>query len=263
MTGKEKLIQKFNENVKGRYSDISGRNIRHDGREGHWLEEQFGISANGDNSADIYGYELKNQTSSGKTTFGDWSANKYIFSEGPYLDLFAGSNKKQKKDSFLQIFGKPNSVKGGRYSWSGTPCPKIDNYNVFGQKLIINSNNDIQAIYSFSKDQRAEKYNIIPNALQKEGLVIAEWFGEKSPTTKRNDKCLKAKLEDKFNDKGWFTCKKNKIGVYEKICFGKPINFDSWIELVKKGVVFLIVGCMRGIPDLIPNGEQITVFGMN
>lgn len=246
MTGKEKLILKFNENVKGKKPDLSGKNIRHDGREGHWLERQFGITANCDNLADIYGYELKDQTTSGKTTFGDWSANRYIFSSGEYSYLFIGNTNFEKRNHFLKIFGKPNEAKNGRYSWSGSPCPKINNYNFFGQKLIINKTQDIEAIYNFDKDQRSDKYTIIPIELQKKEIVIAKWFGLSSPSSSRTDKCIKEKLEDKFNDNGWFTCKKDNTGAYYKICFGKPINFDSWIDLIKKGIVYFDSGMYEG-----------------
>lgn len=245
MTEKEKIIQMFMKNVKGKCPDISEKNPNHDGSEGHWLEQQFGIEANADNLADIYGYELKNETTS-KTTFGDWSANIYVFTDEKYSYLFNGINKKEKQNSFLKIFGKPNEKKDGRYSWSGTPCPKIDKYNDFGQILYITDQKDIVAMYSFSKDKRLNKEYIVPKELQKENLILAKWFGEKSPTNKKGDKCLKAKLEDKFNDKGWFTCKKDPYGVYYKICFGNPINFDSWIKLVKQGIVFFDSGMYEG-----------------
>lgn len=74
MTAKEQIIDLFRKNVKGKSPNVENRNPRHDGKKGHWLEEQFGISANADNEADLWGYELKNETTS-KTTFGDWSAN--------------------------------------------------------------------------------------------------------------------------------------------------------------------------------------------
>lgn len=80
MTAKEQIIDLFRKNVKGKSPNVENRNPRHDGKKGHWLEEQFGISANADNEADLWGYELKNETTS-KTTFGDWSANIYVFTK--------------------------------------------------------------------------------------------------------------------------------------------------------------------------------------
>lgn len=241
MSKKEDIVELFRKNVQGRCADISNRNQNHDGKEGQWLEEQFGIKANASNSPDLFGYELKNQTSS-KTTFGDWSANKYIFNDPKYKNIFNEKLKIENRNKFLHIFGQPNEDKGGRYAWSGKPCPKIDKYNKYGQKLEITENYDIIAIYNFDEDKRNDKQNIIPKELQHKKLILATWYGKSSPSNKRSDKCLKSKLEDKFNDKGWFTCKKNKDGVYEKICFGNPMNFDSWISLVKEGIVFFDSG---------------------
>lgn len=242
---KKKIIETFYNNVKGKKPDVSGQNVRHDGRVGHWLERQFGVIANADNSADILGYELKNETTS-KTTFGDWSANRYIFKHGQYVHLFSGTAYYEKQDSFCEIFGKPNADKGGRYSWSGSPIPKIDGFNDFGQKLIIDDNLDIVAIYSFSEDKRPNKGTVVPQELQVDNLKIAKWFGSQSPTNRREDKSLKTKLEDKFNQKGWFTCKTNIRGEYYCICFGSPINFEQWIRLVKEGVVFFDSGMYQG-----------------
>lgn len=245
MTAKEQIINLFRKNVKGKKPNVEGQNEHHDGRKGHWLEQQFGITANADNEADLWGYELKNETTS-KTTFGDWSANIYVFTNPTYTSLFKGKNKHEKQDSFVKIFGKPNMSKGGRYSWSGSPCPKIGLYNDFGQTLVITNNKDIVTLYSYSHDKRANKATIIPQELQIDNLEIARWYGEHSPSSKRTDKCLKSKLEDKFNDKGWFTCKTNKTGEYVKICFGKPIDYDEWLRLVKKGVVFFDSGMYEG-----------------
>ena len=190
MTEKEKIIELYRKNVKGKRPNVDGKNVRHDGKEGHWLEEQFGISANADNKADLLGYELKNETTS-KTTFGDWSANRYIFNNPDYSSVFDEDETIERRDSFLKIFGKPNEKKGGRYSWSGSPCPKIDSYNDFGQILEIEPNRDIVARYSYSNDKREDKSDIVPEELQIEDLEIARWYGEQSPTSK---KCLKEKL---------------------------------------------------------------------
>ncbi|WP_238860141.1 LlaMI family restriction endonuclease [Clostridium sp. YIM B02569] len=258
MTAKKDIIALFNKNVKGKKPNTDDKNVRHDGREGHWLEQQFGITANADNEADLMGYELKNETTS-KTTFGDWSANEYIFTMPNYKNLFVGKSKCEKQNSFIKIFGRPNTEKEGRYSWSGTPCPKIGDYNTYGQRLEITGNKDIIAVYSYLHDKRENKSNIIPTEFQKEKIIVARWYGESTPiekckdkclatcTKKRcNKKCLKKKLEDKFNDKGWFTCKKDDTGTYVKICFGKPMNYDEWIKLVKDGTVFFDSGMYEG-----------------
>ena len=245
MTAKEDIIELFHKNVKGKRPNVEGTNERHDGRQGQWLEHQFGIHSNDYNAADLWGYELKNETTS-KTTFGDWSANEYVFNNPEYRDYFAGTSKFEKREDFLRIFGKPNEEKGGRRPWSGSPCPKTKCFNDFGQKLVIDKNKDILAIYSYSQDKRIDKAEIVPKSLQLEELVLARWYGEISPTTKKRDKCLKAKLEDKFNDKGWFTCKTDATGCYCKICFGRPMNYDEWLELVKQGIVFFDSGMYQG-----------------
>lgn len=73
------------------------------------------------------------------------------------------------------------SNKDGRFSWSGTSCPKLNKYNELGQIIKIEENNDIVVRYSYSKDKRENKSNIVPIQLQIENLVLARWFGENSP----------------------------------------------------------------------------------
>jgi len=247
MDAKEKIVEIFRKNVKGRKPDVTGKTATHDGKYGHWLEQQFGIYANSDNSADLMGYELKSETTSGKTTFGDWSANIYIFNDPTFRSVFRSSLALQRRDKFLAIFGKPNSNKGGRYSWSGECCPSINKFNNFGQRLIILENNDIVADYCYSKDKRNNKHTIVPLVLQKENLTLARWYGNSIPIFKTG-KCLREKVEDKFNQNGWFTCKKDAFGYYQEICFGKPLSFNEWIKLVAKGVIFFDSGMHQGNP---------------
>lgn len=242
---KEIIIELFEKNVKGKVPNVISYNDRHDGKEGHWLEKQFGILHNAKNEADIYGYELKNQTRT-KVTFGDWSANEYIFTNSKYKNIFNAKTKSNNKDIFLKIFGRPNVKKEGRLSWSGEVCPKIDVYNKYGQKMIITENKDIEVIYNYYKDERIDKAEIVPSEFQYENIVLANWYGSYSPTNLKKDICLKEKLEKKFNNKGWFTCKKNNYGEYEKICFGETINFDKWIDLVQEGIVFFDSGMYEG-----------------
>ena len=75
---KKKILKLFKNNVLGKAPDTESFNQRHDGKDGHWLEAQMGIARNGDNAPDLFGFEMKNQTTS-KTSFGDWSADYYIF----------------------------------------------------------------------------------------------------------------------------------------------------------------------------------------
>ena len=75
---KDKIRQIFIKNVKNRKPDITGKNIDHAGKFGHWAESAMGIKANNRNKPDLLGFELKNNTTS-KTSFGDWSSNESIF----------------------------------------------------------------------------------------------------------------------------------------------------------------------------------------
>ena len=220
--GKQEIIRRFNDYVRGRKPETTDANTRHDGKDGHWLERQMGVKANRSNDPDLFGYEMKNHTT-GKTTFGDWSADYYIFKDGIYSLA---------RDQFLAVFGKPNLAKKGRCSWSGEPCPKIGFFNTFGQKLMVDNDNNIVAVYCFSKDLRQDKLQIAPAPLQQENLVLAKWYMQS----------IKQKLDNKFNQNGWFKCLKNQQGVYESLVFGDPINFESWIALVKTGEVFFDSG---------------------
>lgn len=244
MTPKEKIIEIYYNNVHGKSPNVSGMNVRHDGRKGQWLEHQFGILSNASNSPDLFGYELKNETSS-KTTFGDWSANEYVFTNPAYKSVFNCKKKLDNREKFLHIFGKPNKAKNNRYSWSGEPCPKIGEYNRFGQILRITSDKDIVAEYDYDQDERPDKKTVVPQILRINGLILAKWYGFEKPVGYRG-KTLKEKLEDKFNANGWFTCKKDSSGRYCKICFGKPLNFAEWLNLVNAGIVFFDSGMYEG-----------------
>lgn len=231
-TRKKKIIDLFNKKVRGKSSNTATSNQSHDGKDGHWLEKQMGIKHNSKNEADLYGFEMKNHTAS-KTTFGDWSADYYIFKD---LHFFSKNKGTINRDRFMEIFGAPNIEKNNRYAWSGKPTPKINKYNQFGQKLIVDRKNNILAIYSFKEDKRKNKKSIIPSTMQKNKLVLAKWDAE----------IMTKKVERKFNNLGWFKCIKDKKGVYSKIVFGEPINFHNWIYGVKKGLIYFDNGMHVG-----------------
>lgn len=236
---KRKIIELFNQNVKGKIPNTNGSNINHDGRGGHWLETQMGIAHNGDNKPDLFGYEMKNETTSGKITFGDWSADEYIFLHGRGRNKINSINAHYQltRKQFLEIFGKPNIEKNDRLSWSGTPCPTYyKDITSFGQELKIDDNENITILYHFSKDIRVSKGTIVPSNLQNENITIAKW----------NKDTIKRKLEDKFNQNGWFTVSKDRAGKYEKIHFGEPMNYESWIKLFKQKKVFFDSGMFDG-----------------
>ena len=56
---KIKIIKLFNENIKGKKCNLIDYNIKHCGKEGHWLEKQMNIKNNSKNDADLFGYEIK------------------------------------------------------------------------------------------------------------------------------------------------------------------------------------------------------------
>lgn len=223
---KKIIVRQFYAQVKGKRPDTSASNKKHSGKEGHWLEKQMGIKHNASNAPDLHGFEMKNQTRS-KTTFGDWSADYYIFKDKAY---------EMTRDDFLRIFGMPNPEKKGRFSWSGKPCPKVGAHNICGQIMMVDSKNNILAVYDYSKDGRPDKAKIVPKVMQKKNLVLAKWEAG----------ILSQKLERKFNKLGWFQCKKGSKGVYSGIVFGEPIVFENWIKGVRKGSVFFDSGMYHG-----------------
>ncbi|MFY9075098.1 LlaMI family restriction endonuclease [Malaciobacter mytili] len=236
---KKEIIKRFEENVKGKIPQINGVNVKHDGKEGHWLETQMGITHNANNEPDLFGYEMKNQTTSGKTTFGDWSADEYIYIHGRKNKGINDLNKEYliTRNQFLFIFGKENISKNNRVSWSGEPCPTYyGDTTTFGQTLTMDNDENIIIVYDYSKDVRYNKSTIVPLNMQKDGLLIAKWYKE----------TLKSKLEKKFNINGWFTCTKNGLGEYEKIHFGPSIDYQTWINLFKQRVVFFDSGMYYG-----------------
>ena len=56
---------------------------------------------------------------------------------------------------------------------------------------------------------------------------------------------MSSNINKKFNKKGFFICKKinNK---YEKICFGKPFDFDYFIDAIKNNKIFFDSGMYEG-----------------
>jgi len=236
-----KIIQSYMQNVHGKIPDTSSSNQKHEGREGHWLESQMNIKFNADNAPDLLGYEMKNNTQS-KTSFGDWSASYYIYKDDKFFPELSGKKGKEKfavirksKSQFLKMFGR---AVNGRFSWSGTPCPKrvTEGVNDFGQELIVTDDNSIIITYSFSKDKRENKSELVSKKFQKENLVIVKWDAE----------WIKGKVEKKFNQKGWFKCFQDGSGVYSSIAFGAPISVEKFLDLVKAGHIMFDSGMADG-----------------
>jgi hypothetical protein len=226
---KQEILHTFNKKVKGRVPDLSGYNKNHDGAEGDWLTIAMGLTVNGKNEPDFKGFEMKKDSK--KTTFGDWQPDYSL-----YKKPSKGLDAELSRTDFLKIFGQKSKDQSGRklgrYSWSGKVFPTVKGVNTFGQVIKIDSKGHVKVLYSFSKDSRSNKKKIVPVDLRIENLVLAEWTAEN----------LKKRLEKKFNNLGWFKCLTDSDGRYEKVQFGKPINFDSFITMARSGEVFCDCG---------------------
>ena len=226
---KQEILHTFNNKVKGRVPDLSGYNKNHDGAEGDWLTIAMGLTVNGKNEPDFKGFEMKKDSK--KTTFGDWQPDYSLYKKSS-----KGLDAELSRTDFLKIFGQKSKDQSGRklgrYSWSGKVFPTVKGVNTFGQVIKIDSKGHVKVLYSFSKDSRSNKKKIVPVDLRIENLVLAEWTAEN----------LKRRLEKKFNNLGWFKCLTDSDGRYEKVQFGKPINFDSFIIMARSGEVFCDCG---------------------
>ena len=240
-SAKKRIIERFMSNVYGRKPDASDINSCHVGKYGHWLETQMGIAHNGNNAPDLFGYEMKSDTTSGRTTFGDWSPNIKIF----------GKNRTLSREEFTKIFGHPSPDNPHRWSWSGKPVPKIDAWNEYGQIMVIATNDDIQVIYDFDKDQRINKYMLVPERFQSGQHLLMAWTHD----------LMGQRVEDKFNQNGWFKCLTDSNGVYTTIAFGLPITFNNWLASVKNGNAFLDAGIYYD--ELNPNPRQYMSWRAN
>ena len=233
----QKIVDLFMANVFGKTANTSDLNQAHDGKKGHWLETQMGVKRNRNTAPDLLGYEMKDGTSS-KISFGDWSADYYLFDNEEIFPNNENLKRVQRRDKFfLPVFGKANEKKQGRFSWSGEPIPKINEYSTHGTILTVDQDNNILITYSFMNDTRENKHSIVPTDLQIENLILAEWYAS----------TMQKKVDDKFNQKGWFVCKKDKkTHVYNQIGFGNPISFEQWISMVKTGDIFFDSGMYQG-----------------
>lgn len=235
---KTHIVSLFNTNVKGINIVIDCQNVKHCGKEGYWLETKMGIKHNSKNEPDINGYEMK-KYSYKKITLGDFSASEYAFSRQTKRNSINMLNKwtddiKLSKTTFIKTFGNPNPTKNNRYSWSGSCIPTYNSWNTSGQMLTITDNHDIIIYYSYSNDTRSIKVDF-PLFLQCENIVIALWKSSK----------MKLHIDNKFNKKGFFMCK--KIGsTYEKICFGQAFQFSYFIECIKNKKIIFDSGMHEG-----------------
>lgn len=223
---KKEIIDLFNKNIKGHKFNKTEKS--HDGEEGHWLEKLMNLKPNASNTPDLGGYEMKKDSK--KISFGDWSAEEYLFSTK--RNILKKINKEDielTKEDFIKIFGNKTKDKENRYSWSGSCVPKYGKWNDCGQKLTIDEEKNIIALYSYDKDKRKQNQN---EKLKRKEICVAVWSNKK----------MEKHVNSKFNQKGFFICKKNKNMIYDKICFGHPITYDLFIEKIKTGDIFFDSG---------------------
>src|SRR5690606_13700648 len=93
------------------------------------------------------------------------------------------------------------------------------------------NNKNIEIWYNRLKDQRTITDYIFP----KDKICIAVW----------DNRLLSKRINDKFNGRGFFICK--KIGkFYEQICFGSAFNYDYFLEKLSTGEIFFDSGMYEG-----------------
>ncbi len=233
----------FDTNVRGLSPELDPG--EHEGAEGHWLQTQFGIPPDNANAPDILGFELKSNTTS-KTTFGDWTADCYLFFSHKRCEGSQSTAQSCSKcrfaligrDDFLSIFGAPNPKKRGRFSWSGRVFPKVGSVNSFGQEMIVLKDRSVEIRYHFSADSTPNRRSRVPVDLQIDNVLLARWEANS----------LRLKVESKFNNFGWIKCVREpgRNGRYVGIEIGRPLTFELWIRFVRSGDIFLDSGMYQG-----------------
>lgn len=228
---KKNIINRFLNNVKDKKVCLEEYNKKHCGSEGFWLEKQMNIKHNSDNKPDIFGYEMKKESS--KITFGDFSASEYLFSKNRKIleqkNNWSKNQSKMSRIEFINYFGQPNCLKNNRFSWSGSCVPKYNSWNFRGQMLKFDENLNLCVLYSHQKDQllKQDYRSSYPDLCQKI-TTIAVWSKDK----------LEKHINKKFNKNGFFICKKVEKK-YQKICFGRPFDFNYFVKNIKnKNIIF-------------------------
>lgn len=203
---------------------------KHDGSDGHWLEKQFGVSANSSNRPDMFGIEIKKY--SNVITFGDFSASEYIFSRHhPYLNKINQCNIPMDRQTFFMLFGSFNTSKN-RWSWSGRCVPKYNTFTDGGLRLIINDDDQNLCIYYHPE---CDKIHTPPLFMKR--ICICVW--------KYTDltKCV----NQKFNCGGFVICEKNTHkNSYTKVYVGNPFDIRTFINGIKSGYIYLDSGMYDG-----------------
>ena len=215
--GKQQIKKIFDDAVRNVPICLDGQNAGHSGKEGHWLETKMGIKHNSKNEPDINGYEMK--TGKGVTTFID-KAPDIFYVDG--IAIPSGQFTKYKQSSFDKYAFTKNTDVPTMGGWSFLKSHA--EYNHGGQGLRTDDNNNLYVIYDYEHDKRENKDEL---NLNKTLHPIMRW----------NADSLKNAIEKKFNVKGFFKCIKQN-NAYVKMCFGGPITFATWIDELKKGIIY-------------------------
>ena len=210
---KQRIITLFNDNVRGKEIQCGEKvNIKHCGKQGHWLETKMDVKHNSKNEPDINGYEMK--TGKSVTTFIDKSPD-VMFINGVEIPKRDKTLKSEFWKKYASTKRSSDPTIGG---W------KVGKWNSLGQKMVVNDDDSISIVCDHAYDTRE---------LQNDPLgehEIIKW----------NKNSLESAIENKFNKNGFFKCIKCPEGknVYTKICFGSPITFSEWISKVKSGIIY-------------------------
>uniref|UniRef100_A0A6C0J6J1 Uncharacterized protein n=1 Tax=viral metagenome TaxID=1070528 RepID=A0A6C0J6J1_9ZZZZ len=210
---KNTIINKFNKDLKGKI--FTKDKTTKDCDEGHFVEKNLGVKANNNNSPDLLGFECKKHSNA--ITFVDKQTDTKYY-EGKKIN----TRDKETKTKFWKTFTRNTDelIIGG---WN------LDEFDSNGQCLKVDQNDNINIIYNYNEDRRFNKNTLVSKYYQDmNNHIIGTWKSE----------TLKKTIEDKFNQNGFFICKKDINGAYESIHFGKPINFTTWIKSFKEKKIY-------------------------
>jgi hypothetical protein len=203
----------FDDKVRDVPLNLDGQNASHSGKYGHKLEKLMGIKHNSKNAPDFPGWEMK--TGDSVTTFVDKAPDTF-YVDG--IKIPSRQFAKHKQAFFVKYACAKSTDVPTMGGWS------YKKYNHCGQRLCTDDNHNVYIIYDWAHDKRENKDEL---DLNKTPHPIMRW----------NADSLKNAIEKKFNEKGFFKCIKEN-NAYVKICFGKPITFATWIDELKKGIIY-------------------------
>ena len=251
------IINNFNKNVLGNYPKESDLKSDHDGNIGHWLESKLGGNIDADGNADLNGFECKIESK--KISWGDWGAPYRIFCDKSYK-IFDKKNAHENMHTLVKLLGvrRHHDEDGEYYSMSGKDFPSYINTETAIGLSLIEKKTDILLTYSYSKDQRHNKNEVVPVEFKKEGLVIFKWYGTDISfnTFKSNIENNKLQIDVKVTGQtasvSLETRVRRKFGIYGVVIglkdeskgfyglkFLKRITFKDWLYAFKnKNVIF-------------------------